>query len=57
MREGDYYILRESKSTGVIVECMYITGNIDSSLICDENLYKIAEAMYRAVCEYFEVDV
>ncbi|WP_027309443.1 N-acetylmuramoyl-L-alanine amidase [Caloramator sp. ALD01] len=57
IREGDYYILRESKSTGVIVECMYITGNIDSRLICEENIYKIAEAIYRAVCEYFEVIV
>lgn len=56
VRNGEYYLLRESKSTGVIVECMYITGNYDSQKLDDNSLEKIAEAIYDAVCEYFNVN-
>lgn len=56
VRNGEYYLLRESKSTGVIVECMYITGNYDSQKLEEESLEKIAEAIYEAVCEYFNVN-
>ncbi|CDF57228.1 N-acetylmuramoyl-L-alanine amidase [Thermobrachium celere] len=56
-RDGDYFILRESKSTGIVVECLYITGNVDSKLINDDNLDKIAEAMFKGICEYFEVSI
>lgn len=56
VRNGEYYLLRESKSTGVIVECMYITGSYDSQKLDEESLNKISEAIYDAVCEYFNVN-
>jgi N-acetylmuramoyl-L-alanine amidase len=56
VRVGDYYLLRECKLSGVIVECMYMTGNQDRGKYIDENYVKIAEAIFNSICEYFNIE-
>lgn len=53
VRTGDYYLLRECKTSGVIVECMYITGDSDSKKYNSDTYKKIGEAIYKAICKYY----
>jgi N-acetylmuramoyl-L-alanine amidase len=55
-RTGDYFMLRECKLSGVIVECMYMTGNQDREKYTEENYAKIAEAIFNSVCVYYNVE-
>jgi N-acetylmuramoyl-L-alanine amidase len=57
VRTGDYYLLRECKVNGVIVECMYITGNQDIIKFNRENYMHIAEALLRSVCRFYNIEV
>lgn len=57
VRVGDYYILREGKVSGIVLECLYITGNIDKEKYKDDGIKKIAYSIFRGICEYFDVRV
>lgn len=51
---GDYYILNKTNSTGVIVECGFLTNNEDlSNLVKIDYQSKIATLIAKSVFEYF----
>ncbi len=52
---GDYFILRESKVNSMIIECFYLTGNIDNSLINKKTIDNLAKAFYSGVCKYYDI--
>ncbi|SEF38685.1 SpoIID/LytB domain protein [Caloramator fervidus] len=56
VRIGDYFILREAKVSGVILECFYITGNEDKKFINEEGYKRVANSIYKAICSYFGVN-
>jgi len=56
VRIGDYFILRETKVSGIILECFYITGNEDKKFINEQGYKDIANSIYKAICSYFEVN-
>lgn len=52
---GDYYILRTTKSPAVIVECGFLTNlEEEKKLNTDEYQEKIAWAIYLGIIEYFQ---
>lgn len=53
---NDYYILRKSTCPGVIVECGFLSNPRELELLCEE-IYqtKLADAIGKAVCEYFHI--
>jgi len=55
VRIGDYYILREGKVSGLIVECMYMSGDIDTRMCNDEGYRRIAEGIYKGICMYYNI--
>lgn len=56
VRTGDYFILRECKISGVLVECMYMTGDKDRNKYKDENYRIIADAIFKSLCQFYEVE-
>lgn len=56
IRTGDYFLLRECKVSGVMVECMYLSGNQDSSKYNEDNYNNIAEAIYESICIYYNIE-
>lgn len=55
-RRADFYILRESKVSSVVVECMYITNPDEEEKLKDDVVKeKIAKAIYRGVLEYYGI--
>lgn len=54
-RVGDYFLLRECKVSGVMVECMYLSGNQDRGKYNEENYKNIAEAIYESICIYYSI--
>jgi N-acetylmuramoyl-L-alanine amidase len=55
VRTGDYYLLRECKMSGIIIECMYMTGNIDY-LRYNEDMYeKISNSIFEGICKYYNI--
>lgn len=56
VRVGDYFILRESKVSGIILECLYMTGREDKTLLNDEGYKKIANCIYKALCEFYGIN-
>ena len=52
---GDYFILRESKVNSMIIECFYLTGNIDNSLINEKTIEVFSKAFYSGVCKYYNI--
>lgn len=56
MKEGDYFILREAKVSGVILECMYLSGNRDFTKYTEDNYKKLARAIYESICLYYDVN-
>lgn len=54
-KKRDYYILKETKVRGIIIECMYISGNDDTNRLNTESYEKIAQAIYKGVCMYYEI--
>ncbi|KRQ87782.1 N-acetylmuramoyl-L-alanine amidase LytC precursor [Caloramator mitchellensis] len=57
VRVGDYYILREGRVSGIVLECLYLTGNVDREKYDEEGLEKIAKAVFEGICEYYDVRV
>lgn len=56
VRTGDYYILRECKISGIIIECMYMSGDRDNLKYNGETYMKIAEAIYKSLCQYYGIE-
>lgn len=54
-RTGDYFLLRECKVSGVMVECMYLSGNQDNEKYNEDNYNKIAAAIYESICSYYGI--
>ncbi|KMT22826.1 N-acetylmuramoyl-L-alanine amidase [Clostridium cylindrosporum] len=52
---GDYFILRESRVSSVILECLYLTGSKDVKILGDNTPSKIALAIYKGICEYYNI--
>ena len=55
VRTGDYYILREGKVSGLIVECMYMSGEVDNKMFNEEGYKRIAEGIYKGICMYYNI--
>lgn len=55
VRFGNYYILREAKVNGVIVECLYMSGDRDSMKYNNENYLIIAKCVYESLCNFYNV--
>lgn len=56
VRTGDYYMLREAKVSGVIIECMYMTGDMDCRKYKQSSYKSIAECICKSICSYYEID-
>jgi len=56
VRTGDYYILRECKRSGILIECMYMSGDKDKLKYNEETYLLIAEAIYKSLCQYYEIE-
>lgn len=56
IRTGDYYLLRECKVSGIMVECMYLSGRLDREKYNQENYGLIADAMYESLCAYYSIE-
>lgn len=56
VRTGDYYILRECKLSGIIIECMYMSGNKDNLKYNEDAYCKIAEAICKSLCQYYGIE-
>ncbi len=51
---NEYYLLRNSPCTAVIVECGFLTNEQDRALLCDDDFTdETAQAIYRSVCLFF----
>lgn len=55
VRVGDYYMLREGKVSGLIVECLYMSGDMDMKMCNDEGYIRIAEGIYKGICMYYNI--
>lgn len=55
-RTGDYFLLRECKVSGVMVECMYLSGNQDNGKYNEDNYNNIAAAIYESICSYYNIE-
>lgn len=55
VKTGDYYILREARVSGLILETMYMTGNQDISKYNEESYRVIAKAIFEGICSYYNV--
>jgi stage II sporulation protein D len=56
VRTGDYYLLRESRVSTLIIECMYLTGNIDMEKFNEENYLLISRSIFDSICKYYNVE-
>lgn len=56
IRTGDYYLLRESRVSTLIIECMYLTGNIDIEKYNEENYYLISKSIFDGICKYYNIE-
>lgn len=55
-RTADFYILRESKVSSVVVECMYITNPGEEERLKDDSTKnEMAKAIYRGIIEYYGI--
>jgi stage II sporulation protein D len=55
VKTGDYYLLRESRVSTLILECMYMTGSIDSTKYREENYPTISRCIFEGICQYYDV--
>jgi stage II sporulation protein D len=55
IKTGNYYLLRECKVSGIIIECMYVSGNEDRNKYNDETYKKIANAIFEGICRYYNI--
>lgn len=56
VRVGDYYLLRETKVSGLILECMYMTGNIDAKKYDDSNYDIIGNSIFKGICKFYGIE-
>ncbi|MCX7883840.1 MAG: N-acetylmuramoyl-L-alanine amidase [Caloramator sp.] len=56
VRFADYYILRESKVSGVLIECMYMSGDKDKLKYKYKNYLTIADSIYKSICLFYNVE-
>lgn len=56
VRFADYYLLRESKVSGVLIECMYMSGDKDKLKYKDKNYLTIADSIYKSICIFYNVE-
>lgn len=55
-RTADFYILRESKVSSIVIECMYISNPAEEERLRDDTVRdEIAKAIYRGIIEYYGV--
>lgn len=55
-KPGDYFILNETKKTGVLVECGFISNADDRSHLIQESYQQeLAESLFDSILEYFEM--
>ena len=54
-RVGDYYLLRETKVSGLILECMYMTGSGDVKKYENSNYEIIANAIFKGICKFYGI--
>lgn len=57
VRTGDYFILRECKISGVLVECMYLSGDKDRHKYKEENYSIIADAIFKGLCQFYDIEI
>ena len=55
VKKRDYYILREAKVSGIIIECMYISGDDDIKRYNIHSYEKIAQSIYEGICKYYNI--
>lgn len=54
--EGDYFILHVVNTPTVLVECGFLSNDADAKRLNDSaHQQKIAECIYKGICDYFEV--
>jgi len=54
--DGDYYILKESSSPAILIECGYLSNPDDESLLTQEDYQsRVAYAIMCGVVKYFEL--
>jgi N-acetylmuramoyl-L-alanine amidase len=53
---GDYHLLRETKVSGIILECMYMSGDCDSLRYKDEFYVGIADCIFKGICRFYGVE-
>lgn len=55
-RNADFYILRESKVSSVVIECMYITNPEEERKLKDNNIKDdIAKSICRGIMDYYGI--
>jgi N-acetylmuramoyl-L-alanine amidase len=55
-KTADFYILRESKVSAIVVECMYITNPSEEQRLRDDAVKdEISKSIYRAILEYYGI--
>lgn len=52
---GDYHLLRETKVSGIILECIYMSGNNDCKKYTSENYHLIADAIFKGICKFYDI--
>ena len=52
---GNYYLLRECKVSGILIECMYISGSEDRNKYNNETFIKIAKSIFEGICRYYNI--
>lgn len=53
---GDYYLLRETKVSGIILECMYMSGDCDSHKYITDNYKVIANSIFKGICKFYDIE-
>lgn len=52
---GDYFILRESRVSSLILEYFYLTGGRDIELLTDGIEERLALATFNGICRYYDI--
>ena len=51
--ENSIFVLKENKSTAILVECGFLSNPDEANLLADENYrMKIAQAIFFGICDY-----
>lgn len=53
---ADLYILRESKVSSIVIECMYITNPAEEKMLVDDSIKdEIARSIFRGIMDYYGI--